>query len=106
MAKRKKTGKKPVAYTLSQRQFRWLVVCFLIVDASLIWLGFGGFSSVMPYSEIWRVNLLGPGLTFIQVTLLVLLFQWMRQARRQKSLLQFVDADDESFRPIGDEMEA
>ena len=106
MAKHRKARKPPATYTMSRRQMRWLVACFLLVSAAGIWYGFG-VTPLIASPIYWRADLVGLPLTIIQVALLVLLFQWGRQARRQASYWRYVDVETgESFTPVGERMEA
>lgn len=92
-------------YTLSRRQLLWLFLCFLIVGGAAIWLGLG----LAPYviaTIWWRITLAQLPLFFAYVVMFVLLLQMARQARRQASLLKFVDDETgETFTPVGEEME-
>jgi hypothetical protein len=114
--RRKIEKQQPTLLTLSQRQHRALIVCFTLASAAAIWIGFG-FSSVLASAENWRVSLVGLPLLAIQLILMVLLFQFMRQEMRQvkqrereaqEERYRFLFVDEttgEAFTPVGERME-
>lgn len=104
MAKRTKAHKPVPTYTISKRQWRWLIACFYLVSAIDVWLGFG-VAPLIATTDNWRLALATWPLTFVQIVLLVLLLKWGGQPQQQGPLLQPVEADGESFTPIGDAME-
>jgi hypothetical protein len=103
MAKHREADKPAPTYTLSQRQRRWLIVCFFLIGAAVIWLG----AVVAPQVSRAQAELAQLPLMAAYFTLAVLFIQWGRQAKRAAaSPFLYVDAETgEAFTPVGERME-